>query len=354
MRRNLAFHLTLLLIPLLGLLTLFSVAPNKVPQQATFTLFGFLAYLYLSRQDPAIYKNLGPAFYLLSLLLLTATFIFGKDVRGAVRWINLGSFRLQTSELAKPLLIVGYANFLSRWQPFNLRHLFINLFLALLPISLIFFQPDLGTAVVHLIIWFSMVFVAGIPLLAVLLATFIPPFLFKLAPHFLQDYQLKRLTTFLNPTQDPLGAGYNVIQATIAIGSGGIFGKGLGRGTQSRLRFLPERHTDFIFASLAEEFGLLGAAALILLFTFFLFKIFTFLTHHQDFTSKLILTGTFTYLFLQTFLNIAMNLGIAPVTGVTLPLVSYGGSSIIATYLALGIAVSTTNELHPQASLEIK
>lgn len=351
---TIAISIVALLLSLMSLLVLFSIAPDKLPQQATFLLIGFVLFRYLAGQNTSLYKNTGPVLYATALIVLLATLLFGESVRGSTRWLNLFGTSIQTSELIKPLLIISYADFLTRWQPTTMKNIARNAVLAAIPILLIFVQPDLGTALVHTAIWIVMTIIAGLPLwagaiggVAIALAT-------KLLPNILKEYQKQRLSAFLNPNTDPLGAGYNVIQSMIAIGSGRLFGKGLGRGTQSQLQFLPERQTDFIFASLAEEFGFLGAGAVIALYSYMLVLLLRAVTRHENMQGKLLATGAFTYLFFQGFLNIAMNLGIAPVTGITLPLVSAGGSSILATYAALGIATAVMNETAQEAEMEIK
>ncbi len=354
MNSKLSFTLILILLVLLGSFVVFSVAPHKIVSHLLFLLLGFGLYFYFSRQPTAVFSNLGPYFYLFSLLLLVLTLVLGKNIRGATRWLVIGSFRFQSSELVKPLLIASYANFMTKWKPVNLKNILINALLAGLPIFLIFLQPDLGTALIHIFIWFTMLFLAGIPTLYLLLSFGLAGLAFSLSPYLLKPYQLERLLTFINPERDPLGAGYNVIQATITIGSGRLFGRGLGGNTQTKLHFLPERHTDFIFASLAEELGFLGVSFLFGLLYLLFTALLKFLFHQPNFTHKLILGGVFAYLFIQSILNVAMNLGIAPVTGVTLPLISYGGSSLLAIFMALGMAVSTLNTLHSKPELEIK
>ncbi len=354
MLTKLHFHLPIISLSILGLVVIFSVAPNQFISQLIFVLIGLGLYFYLQRQDTAIFANLGPYFYVFSLILLGATLIFGQNIRGATRWLTLGSFRLQTSEIAKPLLIMSYANFLSRWKPINFKNILLNAILAFIPIFLIFLQPDLGTATIHFFIWLTMLFVAGLPTVYIFLIGLFLAIGVYLAPHLLHPYQLERLLTFLEPQRDPLGTGYNVIQATITIGSGRLWGRGLGRGTQAKLHFLPERHTDFVFASLAEEFGFLGVVFLFGLFGWLILHLLAICRQALNPTSKLIIIGSFAYLFFQTSLNLAMNLGLAPVTGVTLPLISYGGSSLLATYITLGIAISSLNRLQSKPSLEIK
>lgn len=346
--------LTYILAAALSLVVLTSISPERVAQQALMFGVGFLIYIYISHQDSAVFKTFAPIMYIVSILMLLATIVLGTTIRGSTRWIPIGTFQLQAGEFVKPLLVLSFAYFMKLYPPKTFKNILINTILFAIPTLLIFKQPDLGTALVVSCIWASGMFVSGISfwLIGGLLGagTIFGEFL----PRFLHDYQLKRLETFIDPFRDPLGAGYNVIQSIIAVGSGGIFGKGLGHGTQSHLRFLPERHTDFIFASLAEELGIVGSLLVIFCLGGLLYRLLTLATHSPSSSSRLIYVGIFSYLFFQTFINIGMNIGIAPVTGVTLPLISYGGSSVLATAITLGIAASCARGDKVHTLIEIK
>lgn len=315
---------------------------------------GLVLILYVGSQDAAVYKTFAPIGYLISIVLLIVTFVFGFSVRGSTRWIPLGSFQLQAGEFAKPLLVLAFAYFLKRFPPRTLKNVLINSVLFAIPVMLIFAQPDLGTALVVSSIWLAQIFVAGVSYWIIGAAVAAGLVFAEYVPRFLHDYQLRRLETFIDPATDPLGAGYNVIQSIIAVGSGGILGKGLGHGTQSHLRFLPERHTDFIFASLAEELGLIGSFLVIFCLGGLLYRLLTLATRTRSPSSRLIYVGIFSYLSFQTFVNIGMNIGLAPVTGVTLPLISYGGSSILATAITLGIAASLARSDKANTLIEIR
>lgn len=346
--------LSYILSAALSLVILTSISPERLPQQALMFGLGFIFFLYLSNQDSAFFKTFAPAGYILAVFMLVGTMALGTTIRGATRWIPLGSFQLQAGEFVKPLLVLSFAYFLKLFPPKTFKNILINLVLFTIPTLLIFKQPDLGTALVVSSIWVAQIFVAGISFwivggvfgLGVIFAQYLP--------RFLHSYQLKRLETFIDPSRDPLGAGYNVIQSIIAVGSGGILGKGLGHGTQSHLRFLPEHHTDFIFASLAEELGIIGSILVIFCLGGLLHRLLTLATHTSSSSSRSIYVGIFSYLFFQTFINIGMNIGIAPVTGVTLPLISYGGSSILATAITLGIVSSCSRGDRPHTLIEIK
>jgi len=350
------FWLTLcyLLSGTLSLVVLSSISPDRVAQQAIMLSLGFLTYIYLSSQDSVVYKTFAPITYFSAIILLVLTFILGDSVRGSIRWIPLGSFQLQTGEIVKPLLVLSFAYFLIKFPPHSLKNIIFNLILFIIPSLLIFRQPDLGTALVISSIWIAQIFIAGISYWVVGTVAGLMLLLTKFLPQLLHDYQLRRLTTFIDPFRDPLGAGYNVIQSMIAVGSGGIFGKGLGHGTQSHLRFLPERHTDFIFASLSEELGLLGSLLVIIFLGSLLYRLLYLLTHSPTLGSRLIFAGIFSYLFFQTVINIGMNIGLVPVTGVTLPLLSYGGSSIFATAITLGVASACAKGDQQSSLLEIR
>ena len=283
--------------------------------------------------------------YVLNLALLILVLVVGKETSGAVRWIDLGFFDLQPSELAKPLLIVTLGCFLARREEKvgKLSTFLLALLYPLPVIALVFVQPDLSTAVVLIAIWLGMVWAAGLRpayLLALVFASIPAGALVWL--FILKDYQKARLLLFLDPYQDLWGGGYNILQAWTAIGSGGWLGKGFGQGTQSQLHFLPVRHSDFIFAVVCEELGFLGAAALLLMLFLFLWQIFQVSTRAGDMLGRLIAIGAASGLTFQCLVNIGMNLGVMPVTGLPLPLVSHGGSSLLSTMLLVGLVESVS------------
>lgn len=346
--------LAMIVLLLLSLTMVGSVATRLLPQQALYTLFGLFLFFLVSQLDYRIFERLTLLLFLFSLFGLFSTFLFGHLTRGSVRWIQVGGFTLQPSELVKPFLILIFASFASSHQTLNLKSLILNFLLLLFPAFLIFRQPDLGSSLVVILVWGAIVFSSGIAWRwivsgGILTATFLP-FIWRL----LKSYQKERIYTFLRPFSDPLGAGYNMIQSIVAIGSGQLVGRGLGRGTQSHLRFLPERHTDFIFASLAEELGFLGAGLLILAYGLLLWRILRVGQESSDSFGFLICIGAFTLIFSQTFINIGMNLGLVPITGITLPLVSSGGSSLVATMISLGLVESVARLAKPREGIEIR
>ncbi|MCE7898427.1 MAG: rod shape-determining protein RodA [bacterium] len=338
----------------LSLAMLISISPDRFLQQAIVLVVGLFLLFYLSKQEESVYKSFALIGYLGSLIILLITILFASTTRGTLSWIDVAGFRFQPSELTKPFLILSFASLLERFPPKTLINIIINCLSFIIPAALIMLQPDLGTTLVITAIWLAQIFIAGIPWHYLLLGSLLV--LISL-PHVysnLHDYQVGRLTTFLDPFADPLGSGYNVIQSMIAVGSGGILGKGLGQGTQSHLRFLPERHTDFAFASIAEELGLLGSLAILGVMATFIFRLLHFMTQAESGHSRTILSGSLAYFIFQSLVNIGMNIGVAPVTGITLPLISYGGSSILATAMILGLSSSVINGAKHRRLLEIR
>lgn len=333
--------LSLLLV--FGLTTVWSTTPTLFISQLVFLLSGILIFLFISFFDRKLIESLATPLYVTSILLLLFTYFLGSVSHGSVRWIDLGPFRFQPSEFAKPILIVSLSHFFSSPQKNQLAFFIRSLILLTLPTLLVLFQPDLGSAIIIFIIGLSLLFRCGLPTKYPLGFLMTLTLLSPLAINFLHPYQLARLESFINPYADPSNTGYNVIQATIAVGSGQLLGKGVRQGTQSHLRFLPERHTDFAFASFAEEFGFIGVLLSFSCYFFFLKWFITPLERATDLFSRLILTGTFWLFFAQSIINIGMNIGVMPVTGIPLPFISYGGSSMISSFIVLGIAVVITN-----------
>lgn len=329
-----------------------SPGENLFISQLAFFLIGFVLFFIFSQIDWQIYKSFAKLFYILSLLLLVLTF-FGPHIRGATRWIEILGFRWQPSELVKPLLVISLASFFYTHPPINLKALGTGLLLLLPPLFIIFRQPDLGNVIILFGVWTGIVYGAGLPAVLGLTGASLFFLLLPLGWFLLRDYQKARMMSFLNPFFDPGGAGYNSIQAMIAIGSGQFLGRGLSQGPQSRLLFLPEHQTDFIFASLVEELGFVGGALVIFAYFILLYHILTLARNSEDLLATFILIGIFSQLSLQIFINIGMNLGIIPITGVTLPLLSYGGSSVISTMISLGIVANIGRTDHKSRAIDI-
>lgn len=306
-----------------------------VGNQALFIGLG-LGLFFLTARYPYERQRYLTRYYLFIVAgLLILPFIFGIATRGAVRWIPLGGYSLQPSELVKPLLIIIFADYLRRGLP-----LIGYLGLLLVPFGLIFKQPDLGTSLVVAVIWLVMLLAGRLNwkqagALGLAIAVGLP-----LGFSLLKPYQKQRLISFADPYSDPAGSGYQVIQSLIAAGSGGLFGQGLGKGSQSQLKFLPERQTDFIFSAVGEELGFVGAGGLIVAYIFLLRRLVFIGKQSPDEFGRLIAIGVAAGLWFQAVVAIGMNLGWLPVTGITLPLVSAGGSSLLATMVSLGLVSS--------------
>jgi rod shape determining protein RodA len=318
-----------------SLITIWSTVPHLFFYQLSFLAIGLIFMYYFSKLDLRLILDLSTPLYLLSIFLLLLTLLFGESVRGSTRWLNLGFFSPQTSEFVKPLLVLFYAGFLGQ-KALTLKRTFVFALLSLVPFMLVLRQPDLGSSLVLLatsaVLYISSNFSFKKLSLSVLLLLLLIPLGLKLA----KPYQLERVKSFLNPYSDTAGGGYNAIQSTIAVGSGKFFGKGVSLGTQSHLHFLPERHTDFIFASFVEEFGFLGGFLVLGSFFILLQTMLRVASKLNDPKLYLVQIAIFTIFVFQTFVNIGMNLGLAPVTGITLPLFSYGGSSLITSLILIG------------------
>jgi len=281
--------------------------------------------------------------YMVMLILLVAVFFVGKSTLGAQRWIDLGVFDLQPSEPAKLLLILSLARYLHdhREEMDDVRHLLITGLMTALPVLLIYRQPDLGTALTLVTIWLIMIIVAGVRwrhlALLVMAAAASAPIIWT---RLLSAYQKERLLIFLDPQQDPLGAGFNIIQSRISVGAGGLVGRGLNYGTQSQLHFLRVQYTDYIFAVVGEELGFVGSVLLISLYLVLMYRGVRTAEVAGDHYGQLIATGIVGMVLVQVFVNIGMNIGLTPVTGIPLPFISYGRSSLVTLLLAIGLLQS--------------
>lgn len=330
-----------ILLLCLGIVVLFTSDISLASQQLVVALIGIgLFWLFASINIQALTGYIWPA-YILLLLLLVAVFILGIETRGSLRWIPLGVIRLQPSEFIKPVIILLLARFWSENYP-SWKNIFKSGLIILPAVLLIFKQPDLGTAIIIVAIWLVMLLGTSISLGKLGVLGMIGVVLTPITWLFLRDYQRVRLSSFLNPERDPLGVGYNVIQSTIAVGSGQLFGRGLGRGTQSRLQFLPEFRTDFIFASIAEELGFIGSIIVLILYSILILRVFRLISLASSSLASLTSLGVMAMLAVQAVINIGMNLGIMPITGITLPLLSYGGSSLLTTLICLGLVASVS------------
>lgn len=335
----------------LSISVIYTSNPGLAIQQAIFAMLGLTLYFFVSKIDFRIFHTLVKPLYIIVLIFLIIVIILGIETRGSVRWISLGFFNLQPSELAKIAVILALSSFWYKRET-TWKNVLLSL-LILAPIGgLIFIQPDLGTALTVGFIWLMILIGANVSYFKLLALAGLSAAIMPIAWILLKDYQKNRISSFLSPQHDPLGIGYNVIQSTIAVGSGGLFGRGLGRGTQSRLQFLPEFQTDFIFAFIAEELGFLGSAIVLILYSVIFYSLFRIISSSDNRFTNLIIIGVIAMLLFQIVVNIGMNIGVMPVTGITLPLLSYGGSSILTTLIAFGIANSIRKKVSIRGTID--
>ncbi|NCN50920.1 MAG: FtsW/RodA/SpoVE family cell cycle protein [Candidatus Pacebacteria bacterium] len=329
----------IIILGLLSVLTLSSIAPELASKQLLFFVVGGFSFFAISKLSWRRITALSPLGYILTVLLLILTLVISLQTRNTARWINIGGlFALQASQLAVPLVGLYMSTLLAKSRELTFKNIATWLIVVGIPAVLILIEPDLGTTIVYLACMATaglflhiktkhIIVLGGVVLVTTLIAWTM----------VLKPYQKQRITSFLDPQADISGASYNSNQAMIAVGSGKFLGRGLGQGIQSHLRFLPERQTDFIFASIAEEFGFLGSALIILVY----FALILFLLRTAR-TTQFASTQFYIYMvaaqiLLQTFVNIGMNMGVLPITGITLPLLSYGGSSVITLAATLGL-----------------
>lgn len=333
---------------IVGLAVLYSASGQKdhlLMKQMIHLTLGFAAFFVMSHIPIPTFKQWAPLLYGLGLLLLITVILVGSTSKGAQRWIHLSSIRFQPSELMKLFLPLMLAYYLSHQKtPLTLKTILISLAIVFIPGLLIAKQPDLGTAILVIATGLGVLFFAGISWklinrLAILTLCALPLLWWKL-----HAYQKQRVLTFLNPERDPLGSGYHIIQSKIAIGSGGLYGKGWCQGTQSQLNFLPERTTDFIFSVFSEEFGFIGVCLLFLLYFAIIVRGMLIMLHAKKSFDRLLAGGITFSFFVCFFINIGMVSGILPVVGCPLPLLSYGGTSLLTWMAAFGILVAIQSQ----------
>lgn len=333
-----------LILAILGIVIIFSVTyttkSTLVISQIIYLLLGGGVAVFLTFLDYRILRGVSFFLYLIVLALLIVVLLFGSRTFGANRWLDFGFFQLQPSEIGKLVILLFLARIFTETKEFHLREILLILAIVALPIVLILLQPDFGTAMVIFVELIILLFFSKVPKI-ILLAIFAA--ILVMAPvgwHFLKDYQKQRIYTFINPSHDPYGSGYNVTQAKITVGSGGLWGQGIGRGTQIQLNFLPVAHTDFIFASTAESIGFVGSGLLIILLIFLCFRILVISKLSKDSFGFYFAVGWGMIFLFQVLVNVGMNLGIMPVTGIPLPFVSSGGSQMITNLAAIGVLQS--------------
>ncbi|MES2403515.1 MAG: rod shape-determining protein RodA [Pseudomonadota bacterium] len=342
-RIDLPLAIGLLILALMGLTVLYSASnldAGTLAGQATRFAIGAVLMIAISRIPPNLLRAWTPWFYVIGVLLLGVVKVLGEG-QGANRWLDIGVIRFQPSELMKlamPMMIAWYLH--PRPLPPRWRDLFVSLVLIAIPAFLIFKQPDLGTALLVAASGLFVLFLAGLQWWKIGAATVAAAAAGPIALHFMHGYQRQRIVTFLNPESDPLGSGWHILQSMIAVGSGGILGKGFNQGTQSKLEFLPEHTTDFIFAVLGEEFGLIGVLALLAVYAFIVGRCLWIAANARDTWSRLV-AGAFALAFMvYVIVNGGMIAGLLPVVGVPLPLVSYGGTSAITLLAGFGVVMS--------------
>jgi len=333
------------LLSVIGLFFLYSASDANLSiliKQSIFVFFGLILMVLMSQPDPQIYYSYSGIFLLISIFLVFVAILFGPQINGANRWISFGFITLQPSELCKIFLPIYIASYLySVSLPINLKNTFLTIFLIFIVFFIVSSQPDLGTAIVILFSGLYVLFLAGLSwtfigsAFAILIISL--PFIWN---NFLEPFQRQRIATLFNPELDPFGSAWNITQSKIAIGSGGILGKGFGEGTQSHLKFLPETETDFIFAVIAEEFGLAGITILMSLYLFIFIRCFYLSINARDRFCRLVIGGLSLVFITTLFINIGMVIGLLPVVGMPMPLISQGGSSLISFYIAFGIIIS--------------
>lgn len=326
-----------------GLLLIYSLTwpeDNRLMKQIIFFVMGMGIVFVLQLFDAHFWRNASIILYAAVVLLLMGLLFFGEATRGTRGWIRFGPVALQVAEFAKVATILFLATTLEKLH-FDLarfRHVVLCLIIIGIPSFLALLQPDFGSTFIIMVSGGIMLLYTGLDrkkLAILIVGGLVVASIGWFAA--LQDYQKERVLTFLNPQSDPLGSGYNVTQSIVAIGSGGLWGRGIGLGTQSQLNFLPEQETDFIFASLAEELGFVGSSVFLAVYLFFLWRMYHTLSLRAHLFNSFIVIGVFAMFLTQTVVNVGMNMGLFPVTGITLPFVSYGGSSLIVSFISLGL-----------------
>ena len=343
-------YFLIIIVAIIGSLSVFSIYSTESGNFSFYTknhltrfLVFFSMFLILSFIRVSAWYRQAYIFYILGILLLLFVMFFGVSASGSKRWINLFIMNLQPSELMKIAVIVCFARYYHRIQSSDIqsyKYLLQPIILLLIPCYLVITQPDLGTAILIAGSGLAIIWLAGLNLKYFIYSGLILLVSLPFVVSILKPYQKSRILTFFNPDRDPLGAGYQIIQSKIAIGSGGLLGKGFLQGTQSYLEFLPEKHTDFIFTLFSEEFGFAGSMVLILLYALLIYRIIRIGFSSRSFFAKLYCFGFASALFLYVFVNIAMVLGLLPIVGAPLPIMSYGGSSMLSIMLGLSIVMS--------------
>ena len=357
---NIYIPILVLLLSIIGLIMISSaVEINKTPENWNFIqkqlialIVGIVTIIIIQFYDYSLLKEYSDLIYIFTVGVLILLLVIGSEISGGRSWISIGSINFQPSEIAKLVVVIMLANVMSEMKDKlkKFKGIIKSGLYAFIPFILIILQNDLGTALVILFIYLVMLYVAGgnqkimflvfggsFLILVLLLSSHL---LFETPLPFIKEYQLNRLVVFVNPDLDPQGAGYNILQSKIALGSGKVFGKGLFAGTQNQLNFLPEKHTDFIFSVIGEEFGFLGISTVLGLYLLLFWNMIKIAINARDDFGKLVVTGIIALLFFHVFQNSGMTMGVMPITGIPLPFISYGGSAMLSNMIAIGIIIN--------------
>ena len=347
------------LVLLLGIISFFAMYSTEQGKFGYFTqnhlyrfFIFFIVFIVISFFKVQFWYKSAYLFYFAILILLIGVDLFGITASGSKRWISLFFINLQPSELMKITLIVFLARFYYKIPAeniTNIKYIFMPIFVIFIPVVLVASQPDLGTAMLILIGGLAVIWLTGFRIKFFLYSFFVLTCLIPVGISFLRPYQKSRILTFFNPERDPLGAGYQIIQSKIAVGSGGIFGKGYLQGSQSYLDYLPEKHTDFIFTLFSEEFGFIGSLFLLIIYVMIIYRITAIGNQSRNNFARLYCFGFATAFFVYVAVNMSMVLGLLPIVGAPLPIMSYGGSSMLSIMIGLGIVMSC--KIHPEESL---
>jgi rod shape determining protein RodA len=343
-----ALVIAILFLTGISLLALYGISATGFKDQSiiwkqiAFAFLGLIAMAFFSRADYHYLRSYSRPIYFITIFVLILVLFLGSTLHGTSGWLGVGSLNVQPVEFAKIALIVFLASFISSKKMIlgEMVQLVVSMFLTLVIIFLVMKQPDFGSAMVLLGIWLGMVLLSGINKKAFIILLAIGFLLAASTWFFLADYQKARIITFMNPQSDIKGSGYNVHQSIVAVGSGGLTGKGIGHGSQSQLNFLPASHTDFIFATVTEELGFLGAIAVLFLYAVLFYRMKKIASLAPDNFGYLITSGVMIMIFVQLLVNMGMNIGLVPVAGIPLPFLSYGGSSLVASFAAVGIVLN--------------
>lgn len=332
------------LMLLLSIVVLRSIAPFLFPLYFIYIFLAVFTFFIFLQIDFEVISIFSRYFYIGSVIFLILPFLIGQITRGTVRWIPVGALTIQPAEIVRPFLLIFFANYLTESR-LDVKKLLKAVLLFALPAFLILVQPSFGVAVITAIGFLGLILAADFDKRKILPAGIGILILIPIIWTLMAPYQRQRILTFIEPATDPYGAGYNSLQSMISVGSGKIFGRGLGKGVQTQLAFLPERHTDFIFASVAEELGLVGATLMLAGGFFILSRLVYIIENARSVAARAYVAGFFLAMFSQMVIHVGMNMGIFPITGIPFPLVSAGGSSLLATLIGLSVALGAKKNI---------